>query len=715
MSRISAGLMYGVLAGVLVAAIIFPGIAVVGLGVQAMVGSFDRLPADLRIPASAQASYVYANDGTTAITAFYDENRTEVPLPAIAPVMQQATVAAEDARFYQHGGVDLKSVLRALVANGSSRRISQGASTLTMQYVRNVLEDDPDLTEAQRKAATADTSGRKIQEVRYATALETKLSKQEILDRYLNIAYFGDGAYGIDAASRTYFSKSPSELTLAEAALLAGLVQSPDTDNPVSGDRQAALARRSYVLNSMAKMKVISAQQAAQAAAEPLVLQPSQTPNDCAAVSAEHNDWGFFCDYVRQWWDQQPAFGSTVQQREQALRRGGYRIVTSLDPAVQASALKQALGVYGYGSKRALPTAVVQPGTGHVLALAVNRHYSLAPNPHGQASYPNTVDQLVAGGDGAVGYQAGSTFKMFTMLAALESGLPLSTSFNAPAQLVTRYPVSGPSCGGYYCPANANPSWMDGVRTMWTGFGRSVNTYWVWLEQRIGAQRAVAMAQRLGITFRADSDAALARDGAAGWGAFTLGVADTTPLDLANAYATVAADGVYCHPDPVLSITDPTGRPVAAANPTCQRVLDPDIARAATDAARCPIGEQSYFGQCDGGTAPQVAGILGGRPAAGKTGSSEQNATETFVGFTPQVAAAAIAADPDNPRDHVGADVASAVDDAVARTLAVALGGLPVVNLPAPSTAIAAPGADQRAGNQQPGQPGGGRHHRGNH
>jgi membrane peptidoglycan carboxypeptidase len=688
-SKISSVALCGLLAGVLVAAALFPGVAVAGLAVKAAVTSFERLPADLQIPPSAQASYVYAADGKTLITAFYNENRTDVQLSEIAPVMQQAIVAAEDTRYYQHGGVDLKGIARALVANGSGGRVSQGASTLTMQYVRNVLKEDPNLTPEQRQEATADTAGRKLQEIRYATTLETKLSKQDILDRYLNISYFGAGAYGISAASRTYFSKAPSQLTLAEAALLAGLVQSPDTDNPISGDRDAALARRSYVLDSMVKMKVITAAQAAAAKAEPLVLHPSQTPSNCESVPSNHNDWGFFCDYLRQWWDSQPQFGATVAQREQTLRQGGYTIVTSLDPTVQAAALKESLGVYGYDSKRALPTAVVQPGSGHVLALAVNRHYSLAANPHSQATYPNTVNQLIAGGDGAVGYQAGSTFKMFTMLAALESGLPLSTSFDAPARLVTRYPVSGPNCGGYYCPANANPSWMDGVRTMWTGFGRSVNTYFVWLEQQIGAQKAVAMAQRLGITFRADSDAALARDGAAGWGAFTLGVADTTPLDLANAYATVAADGVYCKPLPVLSITDPTGKAVAAASPSCQRVLAPDIARAATDAARCPVGQHGAYNKCDGGTAPEVSGVLGGRPVAGKTGSSESNATETFVGFTPQIAAAAIAADPDDPRDYVGAAVSGAVDNAVARTMAVALQGQPYQDFPAPTAAIA--------------------------
>jgi membrane peptidoglycan carboxypeptidase len=181
----------------------------------------------------------------------------------------------------------------------------------------------------------------------------------------------------------------------------------------------------------------------------------------------------------------------------------------------------------------------------------------------------------------------------------------------------------------------------------------------------------------------------MAKTRAGDWGAFTLGVAQTTPLDLANAYATVAADGIYCKPLPVLSITGPNGDRFHAADPACHRVVSSDVARAATDAARCPVGQQSVYGRCNGGTAPEVGAIFGGRPVAGKTGSSEHNATETFVGFTPQIAGAAIAADPDNPSDAVGGGVASSVDIAVARTLADALRGKPVLRFPAPSRAIA--------------------------
>ncbi|WP_433608381.1 transglycosylase domain-containing protein [Dactylosporangium sp. CA-139114] len=680
--RVVRLLVCGVLGGVVLAAAALP-VAIAGGGAAKAGGdTWESLPTQLATPRAAQTSYVYANDGKTLITAFYDENRRDVALDEIAPVMAQAVVAAEDARFYQHHGVDIRGVARAFVSN-SRGGAQQGASTLTMQYVRNVLKNDPGLTPQQHVDALSDTPARKVREMRYAQAIEKKFSKAEILRRYLNIAYFGAGAYGIASAAQTYFGKSPADLTLPEAAMLAGLLQSPDIDNPLTGDRTAAMNRREYTLASMAKMHTISAQDAAAAATADLHLTELRPPNDCTGVPQEHNDWGFFCDYFREWWNERPEFGTTPAERDERLRTGGYTIVTSLDPNVQSAAMSQSLGVYGYGNARSLPLAVVTPGSGRILAMAVNRHYSLAPGRE------NTVNQLIAGGAGVEGYQAGSTFKMFTMLAALDGGLPLNTHFNAPARLTTIWPGSASaSCGGHWCPANDTPSWMDGDRTMWNGFGRSVNTYFVWLEQRIGARRAVDMAQRLGIKFRGQLDQSLAAN-ADKWGSFTLGVAQTTPLDLANAYAAVAAGGLYCAPLPVLSIKDPDGVSLDAGSPECRQVVDPDVAAAATDAARCPVGRGSAYGKCDGGTAENVSGILGGRPVAGKTGSSENNATETFAGFTPQVAAAGIAVNADNPNDYVGGGVSSAVNQAVALTMVAALRGQPAQAFPAPSRARA--------------------------
>jgi len=435
---------------------------------------------------------------------------------------------------------------------------------------------------------------------------------------------------------------------------------------------ERALTRRDYTLNAMVGTGAITAEQRDAASKEPLEFKRSTIPNNCAAAKP---GWGFFCDYFRQWWDAQPGLGENVADRQKALRQGGYRIVTTLDPKVQANAQAQVASVYANDSRFVAPIAVVQPGTGNVLALAINRDY-------GQ----QTFDQLVAGGNGLPGYQAGSTFKMFAMLAALEAGLPLDTGFNAPAELVTKWPWpagNDNSCGGKWCVRNANPPWMDGYRTMWDGFGRSVNTYFVWLHEQIGAHRTADMAKRLGISHTEET------------GSFVIGTTGTFPLELANAYATVAADGLYCSPLPVKSVTDSGGAALDVAKPSCHQAVSPDVARAATDAARCPVGQQGFYDQCNGGTAEAVDAIMKGRPVAGKTGSTDDGHTESFVAFTKEMAAAMIAANPRDPTDGVGSAIISKVYRAVAGTLANSLVGQPIQQFQAPSRAIAF-GVNQR-------------------
>ncbi|RKN33018.1 transglycosylase domain-containing protein [Micromonospora musae] len=698
LDKVLTVLLAGVLAGLVLAGAALPVALVFGIGFSALSTPYSELPNTLRTSPTAQRSNLYANDGTTLITSFYQEDRVDVPLREVAPVMRQAIVAAEDLRFYDHRGVDLRGVVRAFAVNQRGGETRQGASTLTMQYVRNVLSTDPRLSADQRQAATEVSAARKVQEMRYALALEREFDKEEILTRYLNIAYFGAGAYGIAAASKRYFSKSPAELTLAEAALLAGLVRSPHTDEPINGDADAALGRRSYVLQQLAESGQVPPEQAARANAEPLKLRPSETPNDCTAVPEAQNDWGFFCDWFTQWWSAQPAFGASADERQRALRRGGFSIVSSLDPAVQRTTVEQVLRIYPETDRRAAPTAVVQPGTGRVLAMAVNRDYGVDENPAGQKNYPNTVNQLVAGGGAINGYQGGSTFKLFTMLAALEAGLPLRTEYDAPGRLVTGYRATGPaSCDGQWCPQNSSAS-VDGRHTMWSAFGNSVNTYFAWLIERVGADKAVEMAERLGVAFRAESDAQLARHGAKEWGPFTLGVSATTPLDLANAYATLAAEGTWCAPSPVVSITDASGRPVEAAQPDCRQVLDTDVARAAVDAARCPVGDQSMYNGCDGGTVTDLRQRLG-RPVAGKTGSSERYETETVVAFTPQLAVAAMAANPDDPRDAVGKPVQAELARSVGEVLSFGLRDQPVRDFVPPSERIAFDLTGPRTGN----------------
>ncbi|GIF20731.1 membrane peptidoglycan carboxypeptidase [Actinoplanes tereljensis] len=665
----------GRLGGVLLLVGVLVGVAAIPTGTLVLAGTKwadkqkDELPTQLLTPSSAQVTRVYANDGKTLITTFYDEDRHDVALGQIATVMQNAMVAAEDVRFFEHGGVDVKGVARALVNDARAGTAEQGASTLTMQYVRNVLKEDPSLTAAERAAATEDTPARKLKEISYAIALEQKLSKQQILQNYLNIVYFGDGAYGIEAASRRIFGTTPAKLDLAQAALIAGIAQSPDAYNPVgTGSQTKAKARQEYVLSAMEKAGMITAAQHKAATAEKLKYSGKTQPNGCVAAAGKANGWGFFCDYVQRWWDTQTQFGATSTERDAALRRGGYTIVTTLDPAVQKQASEQARSVYGLNSSKVAPIAAVEAGTGKVLALAINRKYSTAKGTE------NTVNPLISGSSGVTGYPYGSTFKMFTMLAALEAGMPLNSGFDSPAKYQSQYPASGAgTCNGYYCPGNSNPSWMDGYRTMWNAFGRSVNTYFVHLEEQVGSAAAVAMAKKLGISFAAKSDADMAANSADQWGSFTLGVIDTTPLEMAAAYAAVASEGTYCSPLPVNSITGPDGTKVSLPS-NCKQVLDPEVARAATDAARCPVGQQSTYGKCDGGTATSVNSIFGGRPVAGKTGSTEDNTTESFVGFTRKAVVAGIAADPKSSSNKVGSAIQAQVIVAVAKTLRTASG-----------------------------------------
>jgi membrane peptidoglycan carboxypeptidase len=718
--RVAVLVRTGLIMGVVVAALSFPLAAVAGLGLKASVDQIDSQAEHLPDAPPAQTSRVFAADATTLISQFYDENRLQTPLSGISPHVAHAIVAAEDARFFDHHGVDLKGVVRAFVANRRSGQVSQGASTLTMQYVRNVLRDAARTPEEVR-AATEQTGARKLREIQLAVSVEQRLSKTEILERYLNVVYFGHQAYGIAAASGVYFSKSPADLTLPEAAMLAGLVQAPSSYDP-AGDQSAATTRRDYILDRMVDLHYVDRPVADKTKGQPITLRLSAPPSDCVATA--HNSWGFFCDLFKTWWSEQPAFGSSPQERLTRLRRGGYKIVTSLDAGLQDNAERNVTAKEPTSSPFAHGLVAIEPGTGRVRAMAVNRGYSADQSHNGRqtdrngrptknvGSYPNTVNPLLGGGD-LPGFQAGSTFKLFTMLAALDRDLPLATSIYSPQRYRSNY-LNGPgepaSCGTHWCPSNATSA-MTGRQTMWSAFGKSVNTFFVQLEQQVGADKAVAMAERLGLRWHTDIDKLQASPAkAAGWGAFTLGVADTTPLEMANAYATIAADGVYCDPLPVLSVTDRTGapvttpgakagdKPVEVAAPRCRQVLRPEVARAAVDATRCTTGYRAAIGDCGGwSTAPTVYPLVK-RPVAGKTGTTDNNQAAWFVGLAPSLSVASFIADPDNPLHAVGAANHNKPIQSAAETLRDALADAPVRDFtpPTETTAYGPKGAPAR-------------------
>lgn len=666
----------GLIAGILVAAVGMPVAMATGKSVKTGAEFFLEMETELKQNPAGQTSYVYASDGVTPLTMFYEEYRKYIPMTEMSPYITQAIVAAEDGRYYDHKGVDFKGLARAFVANQTAGEVSQGASTLTMQYVRMALRDSSD-TPAEVISATEQTSMRKMREIRLAVELEKTVSKEDILERYLNIAYFGHRAYGIFAAAQIFFSKLPAELTLVEAATLAGLVKAPSAYDPASNETTAAKDRRDWVLQQMFESKYVTAEELAVAKEHPVALNVYEPPNDCISVAPEYNSWGFFCDFFKGWWMQQEAFGSNPQERLDKLRRGGYRITTTLDANLQELAQEKVTAKERIGSSFAHGLVAVQPGTGQVKAMAVNRVYSLDQSGNGPHSdwakrgvvasnYPNTVNPLLGGGN-LPGYQAGSTFKYFVLMAALDAGFSPKTQFHAPMRLTSQYPGTPgerSTCGNRWCPSNASGA-MTGVQNMWTGYGKSVNTYFVQLEQAVGADRAVKMAERLGLKWRSETDQMMASpERAKGWGAFTLGVADTTPLEMANAYAVAAADGVYCEALPVLAINNADGTPLTykdkdgvihnAADPKCHQEVSAYTARTATDAGRCVTGYGAAGAGC--GSWSTAAGVYGqvGRPVAGKTGTTDDNRAAWFVGYTPQLAVASFMADPDYPFHVVG-------------------------------------------------------------
>lgn len=712
-------LICGLLAGVVVAAAAFPAVAMSGLAAKAGAETFDKLPTELTVPRSPQISYVYAADGKTQVAMLYDENRRDIPLAQVSPTMQKAIIAAEDQSFHQHNGVDVKGIARAFVANQNAGETEQGASTLTMQYVRMAISYSA-RTPQEVVDATEDTNVRKLREIRYAMALEKKLTKPQILEKYLNMAPFGAGAYGVFAASQVYFNKAPKDLSIEEAALLAGLVKAPSAYDPTDpAKRPVALERRNWVIDQMWKTGAITQAEADAAKATEIKVVGKRAPNGCTSPLTAPR-WGFFCDYLYRWWLEQETFGANTYDRERQLKSGGYKIVTSLDLKAQ-DAMKKHVEKYYATSKsheRALMLAAVEPGSGRVLALATNRNYKLddpnrpsnplSSNPVKRAAgirgtYPDTTNPLMTGGGDIKGYQFGSTFKIFTVVAALENGYPLDYSINTQYQYKSNYIVeqnSPAACAGTnkYCPVNYSKN-VHGRFNMWTGLGRSVNTFFVPLQERVGADKVVNAAKDLGVQFRshgtkdAPSDYEFANDPdlAKGWGAFTLGVSGATPLDMANAYATLAADGMYCSPTPVKEIIDTTnGNKLDVANPNCKQAISKDVARAAIDAARCPVGDQSAFGKCSGATEGDARGIVG-KELAGKTGTTDNEITSSLILTTRQVAVAGVLADPDNAQTKKGrgTDHNAIVNPAVMYSMRDAMKDKPSEDFPKPGEKIA--------------------------
>jgi len=621
-ASLAAILGVSVLAGTLVGLMLIPFAGSLGVLTRDVVRDFESLPDELNTPPLPERSVILAADGSVLATIYY-QNRIEVPLDSIAPIMRQATIAVEDARFLEHNGVDFRGIVRAAASNASSGEISEGASTLTMQYIKNVLVNQATSAE-ELDAARGDSSARKIKEVRLALALEKRFTKSEILSRYLNIAYFGSGAYGIEAASRRYFSKPASNLTLAEAATLAGIVQRPTSYDPIRNPELSA-ERRNVVLGRMANLGYVSQADANRAMKIPMqsLLNPTQVSNGCTSSYAP-----FFCDYVLQSIRENDVFGETPEEREAFLRRGGYTITTTLDPTVQKSVTEIVNSTIPIDdpSGKAAAISMVQPGTGHIIAMTQNREWGTSGK--GRTTYNYNAPQSMGG---TIGMQAGSTFKVFTLAAALEAGISPNEYISSPSPN-TFNNFRNCETGVPYDPVTVRNSTTSGTLNMAQATAYSTNTYFMAIEERTGICRPVDIAESLGVTL-GNGDPLLRVP------SFTLGTMEIAPLSLANAYATFAAHGRYCEPVPILEIRDRDGAKLNVPNGDCRQVLDRSVADGVTVMLNGVVD-----GNIPGRTGAPMN--LGDRPVAGKTGTTNESAAVWFAGFTPQVASAVWVGDP---------------------------------------------------------------------
>ncbi len=604
-----------VVAGALVAGMMLPFIGGTGLVARNSASLLDALPVELTDQTPNGNTTVLAADGSV-ITQFYENNRTPVAADQISPVMKQAIVDIEDSRFYEHNGLDVQGTLRALAANVAAGGVAEGGSTLTQQLVKQTLLQTADTPE-EAAAADEQTVGRKLREARLALALEETYSKDEILTRYLNIAYFGSGAYGIQAAAQRYFSVNAIDLDLAQASVLAGLVQSPTNDDPIANP-EAGQARRDTVLNRMHDLGHITDQELADITAAPIATVPGANPaNGCVNAAIG----GFFCDYMESY------LINTLGMTQTQIDNGGYTIQTTLRPDIQASGQQGILNTLAMGDALVGTFTVVEPGTGHLLAMASNREF--CSDPDNAACESVNFNAVASRG-------AGSTYKVFTAAAALEQGFSQYYSITTSDPYTSRVYKGG--CQGSpasrpYCVQNVGT--YPGTLNLEQALVRSSNTYFVALEDALGSVEApVRMAERMGMHFDRSNQTPADTIIAENQGSFTLGPYATSPLDLAAAYSTLASGGTQCDPNPVVAVLNRDGSPGTLADGTQINTAD----RCTVEAI--PSGVANTMNQimigdtaASYGTARRAA--IPGHQIAGKTGTAQDNVSVSFIGSTP--------------------------------------------------------------------------------
>jgi penicillin-binding protein 1A len=566
---------------------LLPSVGAAGRAVQEFAEEFNVIGADvdLAFPRIPERSTIYARDGSVLATLYLDENRKIVRLDQVNQTARDAVLAIEDARFYEHPGLDFQGIVRALISNVRAGEIEQGASTITQQLARNVFST----------IGTEQTLARKIQEARVAMRLEDVYSKDEILELYLNEVYFGRGVYGIGTAAEYYFGKRPGQLTLPEAAMLAGLISAPETYSPVN-DEQAAVARRNVVIARMAELGVVPFDQAVAAQAAPLGLNITEVGNENARFP-------FFVEYLKGQILSDPRFGKTDRARVKTLFQGGLKIYTTLQPDLQRAGERIADGHFPSETGPQTALAAVDAKTGAVKALVASTEF--------EKSQVN-----LATGQGGTGRQSGSAFKPFTLVAAFEQGIPLGKVYRADSGQEVNCAPYGPTS---YRAVNAGDGGGTGYVSLPTATAQSINAVFVQLAIDVGPPKIVEVANRMGIESTLDPFCTI-----------TLGVEEVTPLEMASAFSTLANEGVHCQPFAVTKVVGPNRRVLLRQrHGRCEQVVDREVADQVAGLLRLVVTEGT-------GTAAN----LGRWPVFGKTGTTNDSADVWFSGCTRQVCAA---------------------------------------------------------------------------
>jgi membrane peptidoglycan carboxypeptidase len=615
------------LAGCLTAALLFPVVGGVGMLTTRLSNIVAQDSAEvLRGDAPTVSTMVDA--AGTPIAWLYEQRRWVVPSDRIADTVKLAIVSVEDKRFVEHNGVDLQGTLNGLFGYLRDDEQVRGGSTIEQQYVKNYNLLVKARTAAERRAAVEVTPARKLREIRIALALDKALSKSEILARYLNLVSFGNGAFGVQDAARTYFGIDAAQLNWQQAALLAGLLRSTSTLNPYTNP-DAALERRNTVLDTMIDYLPDKADELRRAKSAPLGVLPAADPLPQGCIGAGDN--AFFCDYAL---DYLARAGLSMEE----IARNGYLIRTTLDPTVQES-VKSAVDRFAdpTADGAASVMSVIKPGKdAHpVIAMADNRTYGFDLNAN-QTVQPQPFSLV---GDGA-----GSIFKIFTTAAALEMGMGISAQLDVPSSFQGRGLGSSetPGCPKEtWCVRNARD--YRSPLTVTDALAQSPNTAFAKLISQIGVPRAVDMAVRLGLRSYAAPGSARAYDPGSdesiadyvkrqNIGSFTLGPLQLNPLELSNVGATLASGGTWCPPNPIDKVFDRNGREVAVNTVPCEQAVPEGLANTLTNA----LGKDHTNGTA-AGAASSVNWTL---PMAGKTGTTESHRSSAFLGFTNQYAAA---------------------------------------------------------------------------